>query len=299
MTAAEVPQASALAPLAAAPAEFAANGAARPVAIKASGLTKRYPARQGEIVAVAGIDLVIPEGEFCCLVGPSGCGKTTLLRLVAGLERPSTGTIEVGHDRAGAAGQPQRPATAMVFQGHGVFPWYTVRQNVEYGLRFQRRPRAEARRTVEALIATVGLSRFADAYPHQLSEGMRQRVSIARALASGSDVLLMDEPFGNLDEQNRLWLQAELLRIWQAERKTVLFVTHSIDEALVLGDRVVVMTAHPGRIKRIIDVPFARPRNPYALKSDPAFGACFEQVWSELRDEVVRARAEEEHERAR
>lgn len=265
--------------------EPAATAAAAMVTLR--GLTKRFRGPRGPLTAVEEVDLAIAAGEFCCLVGPSGCGKTTLLRLIAGLERPTAGTVELQRgDRA-------RPATAMVFQGHGVFPWYTVRQNVAYGLRFQRRPRDEARATVEALIATVGLTRFADAYPHQLSEGMRQRVSIARALAADPEVLLMDEPFGNLDEQNRLLLQEELLRIWQEQRKTVVFVTHSIDEALILGDRVVVMTAQPGRVKRALDVPFARPRDPYQVKADPAFGACFEAIWQELRAEVWRARREE------
>ncbi|MBI4505880.1 MAG: ATP-binding cassette domain-containing protein, partial [Chloroflexi bacterium] len=173
----------------------AATAAAK-VALR--GLTKRFRGPRGDITAVEEIDLAIAAGEFCCLVGPSGCGKTTLLRLTAGLERPTAGTVDLHR------GDHARPATAMVFQGQGVFPWYTVRQNVSYGLRFQRRRPAEARATVEALIATVGLMRFADAYPHQLSEGMRQRVSIARALAADPEVLLMDEPFGNLDEQNRL-----------------------------------------------------------------------------------------------
>lgn len=252
------------------------------------GLSKRFRGPRGEVVAVERVDLAIAAGEFCCLVGPSGCGKTTILRLIAGLERPTEGTVEVQQS------DPTRPATALVFQGHGVFPWYTVRQNVAYGLRFQRRPRAEARATVDALIATVGLTRFADAYPHQLSEGMRQRVSIARALAADPEVLLMDEPFANLDEQNRLLLQEELLRIWQAQRKTVVFVTHSIDEALILGDRVVVMTAQPGRVKRVLAVPFARPRDPSQVKSDPAFGAHFRAIWDELRAEVWQARQAEQ-----
>src|SRR5207248_2085888 len=166
----------------------------------------------------------VAAGEFCCLVGPSGCGKTTLLRLVAGLEQPSAGRLELHrsapspahssvvstqHSALGAEHSSRRPATAMVFQGHGVFPWYTVRQNVAYGLRFQGRPRAEANATVDALVAKVGLTRFADAYPHQLSEGMRQRVSIARALAADPEVLLLDEPFPNLADQHRLWLQEE------------------------------------------------------------------------------------------
>lgn len=250
-------------------------------------LSKHFRGPRGVVRAVEGVSLAIPEGEFCCLVGPSGCGKTTLLRLIAGLERPTGGALEVRR------GDATRPATAMVFQGHSVFPWYTVRQNISYGLRFRRLPGRERKATVEALIAKVGLRRFADAYPHQLSEGMRQRVSIARALAADPEVLLMDEPFANLDEQNRLLLQDELLRIWQEQRKTVLFVTHSVDEALVLGDRVVVMTAQPGQIKREVAVPFARPRSPYQVKSDAAFGAHFRAIWEELREEVWRAREEE------
>jgi len=178
----------------------------------------------------------------------------------------------------------------MVFQGRSVFPWLTVRQNVAYGLKLRgvgRRQRGEA---ADELLATVGLGGFARAYPHQLSEGMRQRVAIARALAVDPDLLLMDEPFGSLDEQTRFLLQEELLRIWERTGKTVIFITHSIDEAIVLADRIVVMSAQPGTPKATLAVPFPRPRSLTDVRSDPAFAPLFNEIWELLRDEVLAAR---------
>ena len=178
----------------------------------------------------------------------------------------------------------------MVFQGRSVFPWLTVAQNVAYGLKLSGVPRRERRDRVASLVSTVGLSRFADAFPHQLSEGMRQRVAIARALAVDPDLLLLDEPFSALDEQTKILLQEEVLRLWESSGKTVVFVTHSIDEGLVMGDRIVVMTAQPGTIKAIVDVPFSRPRHLRDVRTDPAFANRFGSVWDLLRDEVVRSR---------
>ncbi|MDQ7843121.1 MAG: ABC transporter ATP-binding protein [Armatimonadota bacterium] len=254
-----------------------------PPPIAVSGLTHVFPGGRDPVTALADVSLAVRAGEFCALIGPSGCGKTTLLHILAGLITPTAGTVTVPARANG------RLPTALVFQGVSTLPWFTVRENVEYGLRLLGVP-AEVRRARAARhLEQVGLAGFADAYPHQLSEGMRQRVSIARALAVDPDVLLMDEPFANLDEQNRLLLQEELLRLWQASGKTVLFVTHSLDEALRLADRVLVMTARPGRIKSEVAVPLARPRHFREIRRDPEYGALSARLWDELRDEVLKA----------
>jgi NitT/TauT family transport system ATP-binding protein len=237
-------------------------------------------------VAVNDISLEVDQGEFLVIVGPSGCGKTTLLRMIAGLETPTSGTI------ASTAGSSQDSRNTMVFQGRSVFPWLTVAENVGYGLKIAGVSRSVRRETTHSLLALIGLSRFAKSYPHQLSEGMRQRVAIARALAVDPQLLLMDEPFGALDEQTRFILQEELLRIWERTRKTIVLVTHSIDEALTLADRVVVMSAQPGAVKAEIPVPFARPRSQATVRSDSQFSGLFTQIWDMLRDEVQKARLE-------
>ncbi len=227
------------------------------------------------------IDLSIADGEFCCIVGPSGCGKTTLLRILAGLEVPTEGEVEIEPSGSG------RPLNSMVFQEQSVFPWLTVEANVGYGLRMRRVPRKHRREIVRSFLAMVGLDGFAAAYPYQLSGGMKQRVALARAFANDPDVLLMDEPFASLDEQTKIVLQGELLRIWESSRKTVVFITHSIDEAVLLADRVLVMTARPGWIKAEVRIPFPRPRSVYDLKGSPEYGELVGQVWSLLRDEVL------------
>jgi NitT/TauT family transport system ATP-binding protein len=258
--------------------------------IVAAGLRQEFRDRAGRpVVALDGIDLAVAEGEFVCLVGPSGCGKTTLLRAIAGLERPTAGTVAIAHR------EPDRPAQALVFQGQSLFPWRTVLANAAYGLELRGGGRRAREAAARARLEQVGLGRFADAYPHQLSEGMRQRANLARALAVDPATLLMDEPFGNLDEQNRLLMQEELLRLWGAGARplTVVFVTHSVDEALVLADRVVVLSARPGRIAAELRVPFARPRDPLALKGDPAYAALYRAIWGLLRDGVAAARAAE------
>jgi NitT/TauT family transport system ATP-binding protein len=237
-------------------------------------------------VAVNAISLEVDQGEFLVIVGPSGCGKTTLLRMIAGLESPTSGSI------ASTVDGTHDPRNAMVFQGRSVFPWLTVAENVGYGLKVAGVSKSVRRETTANLLVLVGLTRFAKSYPHQLSEGMRQRVAIARALAVDPQLLLMDEPFGALDEQTRFILQEELLRIWDRTRKTIVLVTHSIDEALTLADRVVVMSAHPGTVKAEIPVPFARPRSQAAVRSDPQFSRLFTQVWDILRDEVQKTRLE-------
>ena len=251
--------------------------------VAVDGLTHTYPGRHGPVTALQDISLALREGEFCAVIGPSGCGKTTLLHILAGLIKPTAGVVRLP-DRANGG-----RAVALVFQGVSTFPWFTVRANVEYGLRLIGVGAGERRERALRQIGRVGLDRFRDAYPHQLSEGMRQRVSIARALAVDPDVLLMDEPFANLDEQNRLLLQDELLQLWQASRKTVLFVTHSLDEALRLADRVLVMTAGPGRIKAEVAVPFPRPRDFRAIRREPGYGELSAKLWEELREEVLLA----------
>jgi NitT/TauT family transport system ATP-binding protein len=219
------------------------------------------------------------------IVGPSGCGKTTLLRILAGLESATSGTIEIDVP-AGS----NRPDNSMVFQGDSIFPWMTVWQNAAYGLRMRKVARKTIKEVVGHYLDRTGLTRFADYYPHQLSGGMRQRVAIARAFANDPQILLMDEPFSALDAQNKLLLQEELLHIWEEHKKTVVFITHSVDEAVLLGDRVMVMTAQPGRIKQFVPVGLARPRNIMELQGAPEYGELVQRIWANLRDEVQRAR---------
>jgi NitT/TauT family transport system ATP-binding protein len=254
-----------------------------------AGLRKEYGEGRKSVVALDGIDLTIAPGEFCCIVGPSGCGKSTLLRILAGLDGATSGTIEVD-----AAGWPVR--NAMVFQESGLFPWMNVEKNVAFGLMTRGVAPADARKRVDAALRLVGLTRFRQHYPHQLSGGMRQRGAIARAFVTDPAMLLMDEPFAALDAQNRMILQAELVRIWEETGKTVVYITHSIDEALLLGDRTVVMTAQPGRIKEIIDIPFPHPRDVMELSATPEFGALKLAIWRVLEAEVMQARTEMEQE---
>jgi len=259
-----------------------------PVKIRLRNLTKTFLTGHGPVTALDDVSLDIPSGCFFMIVGPSGCGKTTLLRILAGLDTPTSGSVEVSAPTAG------RPGNSMVFQGHSLFPWMTVFQNAAYGLSMRKRPQAEIAEVVGHYLNRTGLTKFANAYPHQLSGGMQQRVSIARAFSNDPDVLLMDEPFSALDEQNKLLLQEELLRIWEETRKTVLFITHSVDEAVTLGDRIMIMTAQPGRAKQIVDVPFERPREVLELRARPAYGELVYSIWGQLRDEVQRARAQDE-----
>ncbi|HEY4297530.1 MAG TPA: ABC transporter ATP-binding protein [Paraburkholderia sp.] len=256
-----------------------------PAKIRLRHLTKSFQTPGGTVTALDDVSLDIPTGCFFMIVGPSGCGKTTLLRILANLETPTSGSVEI------AAPAEFRPSNSMVFQGDSLFPWMTVYDNAAYGLALRHVPKGEIRDTVGHYLSRTGLTRFAKAYPHQLSGGMRQRVSIVRAFANDPDILLMDEPFSALDEQNKLLLQEELLRIWEETRKTVLFITHSVDEAVTLGDRIMVMTAQPGCAKQIVDVPFERPRSVLELRARPEYGEFVYSIWGQLRDEVERARA--------
>jgi NitT/TauT family transport system ATP-binding protein len=260
-------------------------GERRGAAITIAGLRKNYGDPSSRVVALDGIDLTIRGGEFCCIVGPSGCGKSTLLRILAGLDTASSGTIDI--DAKGWT-----VANAMVFQDSGLFPWMSVEKNVGFGLMTRGVPRAEAAPRIDVALRLVGLTKFRHHYPHQLSGGMRQRGAIARAFVTDPAMLLMDEPFAALDAQNRVILQAELVRIWEETGKTVVYITHSIDEALLLGDRTVVMTAQPGRIKEIIDIPFRHPRDVMELSASAEFGVLKLAIWRILEDEVNRARAE-------
>ncbi len=254
--------------------------------IKLEGLRRTFHVGGQELTALADFTLTVDDGEFICIVGPSGCGKTTALRIIAGLEQASSGVMEWTH-----AASDTRPANAMVFQDHSLFPWLTVADNVAYGLEMRGLARKERMARIEPYLKMVGLDKFKQHFPMQLSGGMRQRASLARALATDPQVLLMDEPFAALDAQNKLILQEELLRIWESDRKTVIFITHAIDEAIALGDRIVVMTAAPGRIKEVIDVDFPRPRSAANLRGDPKFARLSLDIWRILENEVQAARA--------
>src|ERR1700730_4332934 len=252
-------------------------------AIRISDLHKTF----GKLVTIDGVSVEIARGEFFMIVGPSGCGKTTLLRILAGLDSITSGTIEIETPNS------QRPVNSMIFQRDSIFPWMTVWSNAAYGLKMRRASASTIKEVVGHYLARTGLTRFANYYPHQLSGGMRQRVSIARAFANDPEILLMDEPFSALDAQNKVLLQEELLRIWEEQKKTVVFITHSVDEAVFLGDRIMVMTAQPGRVKSLVPVPLARPRNLIELQKAPEFGELIHRIWSDLRDEVQRAREQE------
>ncbi|MEU1391102.1 MULTISPECIES: ABC transporter ATP-binding protein [unclassified Nonomuraea] len=252
-------------------------------------VSKEFTVRDaGEpFTALSGIDLDVREGEFLTLVGPSGCGKSTLLDLVAGLTEPTSGQIVVNGAPVTGPGLDR----GIVFQQYALFPWRTALANVAFGLEAKGVPRAERTERARRHLELVGLSGFEDRYPHELSGGMRQRVAIARSLAFDPDVLLMDEPFAALDAQTRESLQEELLRIWQHTRKTVVFITHGIDEAVYLGQRVAVMTSRPGRIKEIIEVEFDSREGD--LRAAPRFGEYRHHVWGLLRDEVAAAQVQE------
>ncbi len=243
-------------------------------AIEVRNLVKAFYDVSGDRITLAATDVnfTVKRGEFVCIVGPSGCGKTTVLRILASLEQALSGEVRIN-----SATPP-----AMVFQEASVLPWLTVAQNVAFPLSLKGVPREQQRTRVSELLALTGLTEFADARPHQLSGGMKQRVSVARALVDDRDILLMDEPFGALDEQTRLTLQQELLGIWERTGKTVVFITHSVDEALTLADRVLVMSPRPGSIVADLAVPFERPRDVVELRRDKRFWDLTYEVWSLL-----------------
>ena len=259
--------------------------AASAPAIRVVGVRKTFATGGREVVALDGIDLEVAAGEFVCLLGPSGCGKSTLLNAVAGFSPPTSGRILAGGREVTSPG----PDRAMVFQEYALFPWMTVAANVAFGLEVKGTPAAEIRSTVDTWLAKLGLTDFRDRFPKDLSGGMRQRVAIARVLAIDPPVLLMDEPFGALDALTRRNLQDELLRIWAGSGKSVLFVTHGIEESLYLADRVVVMTYRPGAVKEVIPVSLPRPRDP----SSSGFGALGRRLTALVMEEQARHERDE------
>ncbi len=254
------------------------EGASEP-AIVAEGASKLF--LDGTVVAFYQLSLQVRRNEIMCVVGPSGCGKTTLLRCIAGLTDLSSGQLIVQGEAV--AGRPP-DGVAMVFQHFGLLPWKTVYDNAAFGLAMARLPRAEIKERVTHYLDLVGLTGFEGHYPYQLSGGMQQRVGLVRALAMNPSILLMDEPFAALDAQTREILQEELIALMERpdERKTMVFITHSIDEAILLGDRIAVMSARPGRIKEVLDMPFGWPRDPDTVRSDPRFAEFRLHIWHEL-----------------
>jgi ABC-type nitrate/sulfonate/bicarbonate transport system ATPase subunit len=255
---------------------------ARGELIAIEGVTKRYLTTSGPVEALRDVSLAVGESEFCTLIGPSGCGKSTLLGMLGGLVVPDAGRLLVD---GGPVKGPDPRRVATVFQDPGLFPWRTALENVELGLELQGVAAARRRRVAEELLGPLGLAGFAGKYPRELSGGMKQRVAIGRALAIDAKILLMDEPFGALDEQTRLLMGEWLLDIWRRTRKTVIFVTHSLQEALFLSTRVVVMTARPGRIKTVLELPMEYPRS----MESPEMVALRAKLWSEIREESLRA----------
>lgn len=235
---------------------------------------------QREFTAIQGIDFSVKEGEFLTLVGPSGCGKSTLLDLLTGLTLPTKGQILIDGREITGPGLDR----GIVFQQYALFPWKTARGNIEFGLEAKGIPKSEWKEKVAYYLDLVGLKSFAERYPHELSGGMKQRVAIARSLAFNPDVLLMDEPFAALDAQTRETLQAELLRIWEKTGKTIIFITHGIDEAVYLGERVVVLSANPGTVRKIVDIPLKNRLADADIKSNPAFVKARREVWSLLHE---------------
>ena len=248
------------------------------MSISARGVERAFGDGHTKVQALGPLDLDIADGEFVCIVGPSGCGKSTFLRMVAGLVQPSAGTIEMTQR---GSGQP----TAVVFQDYSIYPWKRVLDNVRFGLDLAGVPKKEGNERAMRYLTSLGLADRSRSYPDTLSGGMKQRVAIARALAVEPEILLMDEPFAALDAQMRQILQDELLQLWQADRRTVLFVTHSLEEAILLGDRVLMMSARPGKIVASRTVPFPRPRGADVRRS-PEFAELQAELWELLRQEV-------------
>ncbi len=243
------------------------------------GLTKEYITGQGSVRALGGVNLEVRDREFFGIIGPTGCGKTTLLHIIARLETPSTGTVEfIGEQRT-------KSPVSMVFQDSALMPWRTVEENVPLGAEFRNEEPSVYKRISRFFLEVVRLLDFAGARPHELSGGMKQKVAIARALANDPEVILMDEPFANLDAQTRLIMREELLRIWERDKKTVILVTHNIEEAVMLCDRIAVMSARPGLIKEVVTVDIPRPRTMKSMR-DPDFAKCIEKIWGLLRYDV-------------
>src|SRR5690349_21604804 len=257
----------------------------QPTKLKIADITMKYRTRRGaEVIAVDDLSLAVADREFVSIVGPSGCGKSTLLRVVAGLVEPSSGEVLINGRRVDGPGADR----GMVFQSYTLFPWLTVQGNVEFGSRLKAMPAAERTSVAREYIEMVGLAGFEHHYPKELSGGMMQRVAIARALANDPDVLLMDEPFGALDAQTRIIMQELLVTLWQRTPKTIIFITHDIDEAIFLSQRVYMITARPGRIKQTLDVNLPHPRD-LAVLTSPEFAAMKRAVLDSIKEEGMKA----------
>lgn len=255
------------------------------IKVQAKDVKKTYASSRGDVVALNGFQLDIKENEFICVVGPSGCGKSTILNIMAGLEKPTSGEVLVDGKPVHGPGAER----GVVFQQYALFPWLTVKKNVEFGLQLKKLPKEEIQRISDHYIEMVELQDFKNAYPKELSGGMKQRVAIARAYAMNPSLLLLDEPFGALDAQTRTQLQTELLRTWETERKTCFFITHDVEEAVILSQRVIIMSARPGRIKEIVDVDIPYPRT-QETKLSQRFGEIKNHVWSEVYNEYLEQR---------
>jgi NitT/TauT family transport system ATP-binding protein len=256
-----------------------------PTGIALAGVRRIFDGAKGPFLAVDGVDFTIASGEFVSIVGPSGCGKSTLLSLIAGLARPDGGSVRVLDQEV----RTIQKEVGFIFQRDALLPWRTALQNVTLGLRYRGVPRKEANERAKAWLARVGLAKFHDNYPHQLSGGMRKRVAIAATLAFEPRILLMDEPFSALDVQTRTLMENDLLSLWDQSGQTVLFITHDLEEAIGLSDRVLVMGASPGRIIGEHRVELERPRDLLDIRSDPTFVATYDTLWEQLRAEVLKA----------
>lgn len=255
------------------------------VKLSIQNVKKVYNTRKGDVLALSGVSLDIKENEFICVIGPSGCGKSTLLNIIAGLLEPTSGKVLVDGKEVHGTGTDR----GVVFQQYALFPWLTVRDNVAFGLKLQKMPQEQIDETVNKYLKIVDLEKFADSYPKELSGGMKQRVAIARAYAMNPKILLMDEPFGALDAQTRTQLQSELLNTWETEHKTCFFVTHDIEEAIVLSTRVVIMSARPARIKEIVNIDIPYPRD-QATKMSKEFIDLKNYIWGQIYEEYLAVR---------
>ncbi|WP_320930097.1 ABC transporter ATP-binding protein [Hungatella sp.] len=255
------------------------------VIVKIDHVEKIYQGRSGEVVALNGVDMEIGENEFVCVVGPSGCGKSTLLNIIAGLERPTSGRVCVKGKEVINPGSER----GVIFQQYALFPWLTVKKNVKFGLKLRGVKEPELSAIADKYIRLVGLEEFGDSYPKELSGGMKQRVAIARAYAVNPEILLMDEPFGALDAQTRTQLQTELLETWEKEKKTCFFITHDVEEAIILAQRVVIMSARPGRVKEIVPVNISYPRT-QETKMTKEFLDLKVHVWGQVYREFLEVR---------
>lgn len=255
------------------------------IKVSIQGVQKKYHTRKGDVIALSGVDFGIRENEFICVIGPSGCGKSTLLNIIAGLLEPTSGQILVDGKPIKGTGTDR----GVVFQQYALFPWLTVKKNVEFGLKLKGMSKEECDEVAMKYLRMVDLEKFADSYPKELSGGMKQRVAIARAYAMNPQVLLMDEPFGALDAQTRTQLQSELLKAWQEENKTCFFVTHDIEEAIVLATKVVIMSARPARIKEVVDIDIPYPRD-QETKMSERFVELKNHIWSQVYQEYLQVR---------